>query len=145
MIANRDRLFPASDDTRWSGDTAWMTSAVEALVSWLDDPDIDRAAALEVAIRRRPAAALLRRTDHAKAVVSKLTTRITADPERLGPRHPAVIALRLGNVLPVDLAGEVLAQGTLTVDQEVEILEGLRRDHDPVTVLEIGRDVPHAV
>ena len=145
LMANRDRLFPASADTRWPGDTAWMTSAAEALVSWLDDPDIDRTTALEAAFVVAWQLHARGETDAAKAVLSNLTTRITADPERLGLRHLALIALRSGNVLPPDLAREVLGQGTLTVDQEVEILEGLRRDHAPATVLEIGRDVPDAV
>ena len=144
LIAHCNRLFPAGDDNRWSGDTAWMMSASAALVSWLDDPDIDRAAALEVAFVVAWQLHSAGETDGAKAVVSKLATRITADPNRFGLQHLAVMALRLGNVLPVDLAAEVLAQGTLTADQEVEVLEGLRRDHDPATVLDVGRDAPGA-
>ena len=144
LIANRDRLFPASDDNRWSGDTAWMTSAAEALVSWLDDPDIDRAAALEVAFVVAWQLHDSGETDDAKAVLSGLAARINADPNRHGLQHLALMALRLGNVLPVDLAAEVLGQGTLTVDQEVEVLEGLQGDHDPATVLAVGREVPRA-
>ena len=139
LIANRDRLFPVSGDNRWSGDTAWMTSAAEALVSWLDDPDIDRPAALEVAFVVAWQLHASGETDAAKAVLSKLATQINADPDRLGLQHLAVMALRLGNVLPVDLAGEVLAQGTLTMDQEVEVLEGLQRDHNAASVLAVGR------
>ena len=142
LIANRDRLFPVSDENRWSGDTAWMTSAAEALVSWVDDPDIDRAAALEVAFVVAWQLHDSGETDDAKAVLSGLAARINADPNRLGLQHLALMALRLGNVLPVDLAAEVLGQGTLTVDQEVEVLEGLQRDHDPATVLAVGREVP---
>ena len=142
LIANRDRLFPASDDNRWSGDTAWMTSAAEALVSWVDDPDIDRAAALEVAFVVAWQLHDSGETDDAKAVLSKLAARINADPNRHGLQHLALMALRVGNVLPVDLAAEVLGQGTLTVDQEAEVLNGLQRDHDPATVLAVGREVP---
>ncbi len=144
LIAHRDRLFRAGDGNRWSGDTAWMTSAADALVSWLDDPDIDRAAALEVAFVVAWELHSAGETDDARAVVSRLAARITADPDRLGLQHLAMMALRLGNVLPVDLAAEVLAQGTLAVDQEVEVLEGLQRDHDAATVLDVGRDAPGA-
>ncbi len=144
LIAHHERLFPAADDNRWSGDTDWMARAADALVSWLDDPDIDRAAALEVAFVVAWQLHSAGETVVAKAVVSKLATRITADPNRLGLQHLALMALRLGNVLPVDLAAEVLAQGMLTVDQEVEILAGLQRDHDPATVLDVGRDAPGA-
>ena len=142
LIANRDRLFPVSDENRWSGDTAWMTRAAEALVSWVNDPDIDRAAALEVAFVVAWQLHDSGETDDAKAVLSRLAARINADPNRLGLQHLALMALRLGNVLPVDLAAEVLGQGVLTVDQEVEVLEGLQRDHDPATVLAVGREVP---
>ena len=144
LIARHDRLFPAAGDNRWSGDTDWMARAADALVSWLDDPDIDRAAVLEVAFVVAWQLHNAGDTVDAKAVVSRLATRITADPGRLGLQHLAVMALRLGNVLPVDLAAEVLAQGTLAVDQEVEVLQGLQRDHDAATVLDVGRHAPGA-
>ena len=45
----------------------------------------------------------------------------------------------MGNALPTELATQALASGTLTIDQEVEVLEGIQLNNDPAAVLEVGR------
>ena len=77
--------------------------------------------------------------DHAQAVVAKLANEITTDPSRLGLPHLVLMALRVGNTLPPELAAEALAQGNLSVEQEGELIEGLKLANDPATALQAGR------
>ena len=49
------------------------------------------------------------------------------------------MALRVGNTLPPELAAEALAQGNLSVEQEGELIEGLKLANDPATALQAGR------
>ena len=116
-----------------------MTTAADALVSWLDDADLDRASVLEAAFVVAWQLHSRGEDDPAKAVVEALADKITADPKRLGLDHLVLMALRVGNALPPDLAAEVIAQGNLRVEQEVELIEGLQRANDPATALRVGR------
>ena len=139
MILRRERPFPASSEHYWSGDVAWMATVADALVAWLDDPGLDHAAVLEAGFVVAWQLHSRGEHDHARAIVAKLATRITADPKRRGLQHLVLMALRVGNAMPPELAAEALAQGNLGVEQEVEIIEGLRRANDPATVLQVGR------
>ena len=139
LILRRERPFPTEGEHRWPGDVAWMTAAGDAMVSWLDDPSLDRAGVLEAAFVLTWQLHSRGEDGHARAIVSKLADRITADPNRLGLQHLVLMALRVGNVLPPELAAEALAQGNLSVEQEVEIIEGLRQAGDPATALQVGR------
>ena len=139
LILRRERPFPADSDHHFPGDVAWMTTAADALVSWLDDADLDRAVVLEAAFVVAWQLHSRGEDDHAKAVVAALADKITADPKRLGLDHLVLMALRVGNALPPDLAAEALAQGNLRVEQEVELIEGLQRASDAATALRVGR------
>ncbi|MDE0191559.1 MAG: hypothetical protein OXQ90_09400, partial [Gammaproteobacteria bacterium] len=139
LILRRERPFPADSDHYFPGDVAWMTTAADALVSWLDDADLDRANVLEAAFVVAWQLHTRGEDDHAKAVVAALADKITADPNRLGLDHLVLMALRVGNALPPDLAAEALAQGNLRVEQEVEVIEGLQRANDAATALRVGR------
>ena len=139
LILRRERAFPAASEHRWAGDVAWMTSAADILVSWLDDPAADRAGALEAAFVVAWQLDARGEHDRARSVVSKLADRITADPQRAGLQHLVLMALRVGNPLPPELAAETLAQGRLSVEQQVEVIEGLQRANDSATALAVGR------
>ncbi len=139
LILRRERPFPAEAEHHWPGDVAWMTAAGDAMVSWLDDPGLDRAGVLEAAFVVAWQLHSRGEDDRARRIVSKLADRITADPSRLGLQHLVLMALRVGNALPPELAAEALAQGNLSVEQEVEIIEGLERASDPATALRVGR------
>ena len=139
LILRRERPFPAAPENHFPGDVAWMTAAADALVAWLDDPDLDRAGVLEAAFVVAWQLHARGEADHAKAVVSKLASSITADPKRLGLQHLVMMSLRVGNALPPELAAEALAQGNLSVEQEVEVIEGLRDANDAATALTVGR------
>ncbi|MCY3839159.1 MAG: tetratricopeptide repeat protein, partial [Gammaproteobacteria bacterium] len=139
LILRRERPFPADSDRRFQGDVAWMTTAADAMVSWLDDGDLDRAGVLEAAFVVAWQLHSRGEGDHAKAVVAALADKITADPRRLGLDHLVLMALRVGNALPPDLAADALAQGNLRVEQEVELIEGLQRANDAATALRVGR------
>ncbi len=140
LILRRERPFPADPAHHFPGDVAWMTTAADALVSWLDDADLDRANVLEAAFVVAWQLHSRGEGDHAKAVVAALADKITADPKRLGLDHLVLMALRVGNTLPPDLAAEALAQGNLRVEQEVELIEGLERANDAATALRVGRE-----
>ena len=139
LILRRERPFPADSAHHFPGDVAWMTTAANALVSWLDDAGVDRAGVLEAAFVVAWQLHSRGEDDHAKAVVAALADKITADPKRLGLDHLVLMALRVGNALPPDLAAEALAQGNLRVEQEVEVIEGLQRANDAATALRVGR------
>ena len=139
LVLRRERPFPAESDHHFPGDVVWMTTAADAMVSWLDDPGLDRASVLEAAFVVAWQLHARGEADHAQAVVAQLASKITADPKRLGLEHLALMALRVGNTLPPELAAEVLAQGNLSVEQEVELIEGLKRTNDPATALSTGR------
>ena len=139
LILRRERPFPAKPEHRWPGDVAWMAAAADAMVGWLDDPALDRADVLEAAFVVAWQLHSRGEHNHAKDIVSKLADRVTADPNRLGLQHLVLMALRVGNVLPPELAAEALAQGGLNVEQQVDIIEGLHRGNDPATALTIGR------
>ncbi len=139
LILRRERPFPVEAEHHWPGDVAWMTAAADAMVSWLDDPDLDRADVLESAFVVAWQLHSRGENDQAKEIVSKLADRITADPNRLGLQHLVLMALRVGNALPPELAAEALAHGNLSVEQEVEIIEGLEHASDPATALRVGR------
>ncbi|MDE0419813.1 MAG: tetratricopeptide repeat protein [Gammaproteobacteria bacterium] len=139
LILHRERPFPTDADHHFPGDVAWMTTAANALVSWLDDADLDRAGVLEAAFVVAWQLHSRGEDDRAKAVVAALADKITADPKRLGLDYLVLMALRVGNALPPDLAAEVLAQGNLRVEQEVELIEGLQRANDAATALRVGR------
>ena len=116
-----------------------MAADDDAMVSWLDDPDLDRASVLEAAFVVAWQLHSRGEDDRAQAVVAQLASKITADPKRLGLEHLALMALRVGNALPPELATETLAQGNLSVEQEVELIEGLKQANDPATALQAGR------
>ena len=139
LILRRERPFPADSAHHFPGDVAWMTNAANALVSWLDDAGVDRAGVLEAAFVVAWQLHSRGEDDHAKAVVAALADKITADPKRLGLDHLVLMALRVGNALPPDLAAEALVQGNLRVEQEVELIEGLQRANDAATALRVGR------
>ena len=139
LILRRERPFPAASENQFPGDVAWMTAAADALLAWLDDPELDRASVLEAAFVVAWQLHERGEADHAKAVVSKLAGNITADPKRLGPQHLVMMSLRVGNALPPDLAANALAKGNLSVEQEVEVIEGVRHANDPATALATGR------
>ena len=139
LILRRERPFPSDPENQFPGDVAWMTAAADALVAWLDHPDLDRAGVLEAAFVVAWQLHARGEADHARAVVSKLASNITADPKRLGLQHLVMMSLRVGNALPPELAAEALAQGNLSVEQEVEVIEGLRDANDPATALTVGR------
>ncbi|MYF30795.1 MAG: tetratricopeptide repeat protein [Gammaproteobacteria bacterium] len=139
LILRRERPFPADSAHHFPGDVAWMTTAANALVSWLDDAGVDRAGVLEAAFVVAWQLHSRGEDDRAKAVVAALADKITADPKRLGLDHLVLMALRVGNALPPGLAAEALAQGNLRVEQEVELIEGLRRANDAATALRVGR------
>ncbi len=139
LILHRERPFPAEPEHYWSGDVAWMATVADALISWLDDPELDRGAMLETAFVVAWQLHSRGEQERARAVVSKLADRVTADPKRLGLQHLVLMALRVGNPLPPELAAEALAQGNLSVEQEVEIIEGLQHASDPATALQVGR------
>ena len=139
LILRRERPFPADSAHHFPGDVAWMTTAADALVSWLDHADLDRASVLEAAFVVAWQLHSRGEDDRAKAVVASLADKITTDPKRLGLDHLVLMALRVGNALPPDLAAEALAQGNLRLEQEVELIEGLQRANDPATALRVGR------
>ena len=139
LILRRERLFPANAEDRWTGDVAWMNEAADALITWLDDPNLDRAAILEAAFVVAFQLAAAGESDDAKAIVSNLATEIMADDDHLGLGHLVLMALHVGNALPTELATQALASGTLTIEQEAEVLEGIQRTNDPAAVLEVGR------
>ncbi len=139
LILHRERAFPAGTEHHWSGDVAWMATAADALISWIDDPELDRAAILEAAFVVAWQLHSRGEQEHARAVVSELADRITVDPKRLGLQHLVLMALRVGNPLPPELAADALAQGNLSVEQEVEIIEGLQHASDSATALRVGR------
>ena len=139
LVLRRERPFPAESDDHFPGDVTWMTAAADAMVSWLDDPGLDRASVLEAAFVVAWQLHSRGEDDRAQAVVAQLASKITADPKRLGLEHLALMALRVGNALPPELAAETLAQGNLSVEQEVELIEGLKQANDPATALQAGR------
>ena len=139
LVLRRERPFPAESDHHFPGDVAWMAVAANAMVSWLDDPGLDRASVLEAAFVVAWQLHARGEDDRAQAVVVQLASKITADPKRLGLEHLALMALRVGNTLPPELAAEALAQGNLSVEQEVELIEGLKQANDPATALQAGR------
>ena len=139
LILRRERPFPSDRENQFPGDVTWMTAAVDAMFAWLDDPDLDQAGVLEAAFVVAWQLHARGEAGHAKAVVSKLAGRITADPKRLGLQHLVMMSLRVGNALPPELAAEALAQGNLSVEQEVEVIEGLRDANDAATALTVGR------
>ena len=139
LILRRERPFPADSAHHFPGDVAWMTTAADAMVSWLDDADLDRAGVLEAAFVVAWQLHSRGEDDRAKAVVAALADKITADPKRLGLDHLVLMALRVGNALPPGLAAEALGQGNLRVEQEVELIEGLQRANDAATALRVGR------
>ena len=139
LILRRERPFPATAENHFPGDVTWMAAAADALVAWLGDPDLDRAGVLEAAFVVAWQLHARGEADHAKAVVSKLADNITADPERLGLQHLVMMSLRVGNALPPELAAEALAKGDLSVEQEVEVIQGVRDANDPATALATGR------
>ena len=49
------------------------------------------------------------------------------------------MALRVGNPLPPELAADALAQGNLSVEQQVEIIEGLQHASDSATARRVDR------
>ena len=139
LILRRERPFPAAPENQFPGDVAWMTAAADALLAWVDDPDLDRAGVLEAAFVVAWQLHARGEADHAKAVASKLAGSITADPKRLGLQHLVMMSLRVGNALPPELAAEALAKGDLSVEQEVEVIKGVRAANDPATALATSR------
>ena len=139
LILRRARPFPSQPEHRFPGDLAWMSTAAEAMISWLDDTDLDRANVLEAAFVVAWQLHARGEYDHAKAVVAKLTDAVAADPKRLGLAHLVPMALHVGNALPPELAAEALALGNLRADQEVALLEALAGANGPDTALKAGR------
>ena len=139
LILRRERPFPAKSEHRFTGDVPWMTTAADALTAWLDDPDQDRAAVLEAAFVVAWQLHSRGEHDRARAVVAKLAGRITADPQKTGLQHLVRLSLRIGNALPPAVAAEALAKGNLSVEQEVEVIEGVRDANDAATALRVGR------
>ena len=139
LILRRERLFPADPESRWPGDVRWMTQAAEALVSWLDDTDINEAGALEVAFTIVWQLNAGGEVEASTAVLEKIGAWIPTDEDRPGLRYLARMALKLDAAIPLALATEILAEGILGVGEEVQLLQALARHNDPAAVLAVGR------
>lgn len=133
LILYRERLFPSTPDSRWPGYLDWMTEAAEAFISWLDDPAIDATSTLEAALVIAWQLHRAGEADRARDILAKIAARVAAEESRPGLHYLAQMAVILGVTLPTEVAREVLEQGVLTVDGEVETLRRLAINHDAAT------------
>ena len=139
LILYRERLFPSTPENRWPGDVAWMTRAAETLVDWLDDLTIDATSTVEAALTVAWQLHLAGEAGAAKNVVEMIAARIATEEGKPGLHHLARMGVRLGAALPREIAKEALAQGVLTMADEIEMLRQLAATHDAATMLAIGR------
>ena len=139
LIVYRERLFPSAPENRWPGDVAWMTRAAETLVDWLDDLTIDATSTVEAALTVAWQLHLAGEADPAKNVLEKIAARVATEESKPGLHHLARMGVRLGATLPREVATEALAQGVLTMADEIEMLRQLAATHDAATTLAIGR------
>ncbi|MDE0442765.1 MAG: hypothetical protein OXL38_11655 [Gammaproteobacteria bacterium] len=139
LILRRERLFPATAENGWPGDVHWMTQTADALVTWLDDVDLDESGVLETVLVVVWQLNARGETEAGKAVLDKIAAWMLTDENPHNLRYLARVALELDTPIPLALATRILAEGTLTAAEEVKLLEALVRDNDPAAVLAAGR------
>ncbi|MCY3623773.1 MAG: hypothetical protein OXH68_18955 [Gammaproteobacteria bacterium] len=140
VINGRERIFPAESEHVWPGAAEWTRTAAAAMRDWLDDADVDPVRAREmlfVAAWQLNAAGEI---EAARDVVAILGTELDAEPhvDPVELRDFALLALKIGTPLPVELAVEVAAGGTLSARQEAGLVRELGGE-DAAGALRAGR------
>ena len=140
LVHGRERIFPAESDEAWPGAADWMQTALRAMQGWLDDEDVDRANIRELLFVMAWQLGEADQGDTARQVLGVLARELAAetDPDPLELKNLALMSLRLGSALPVDLAVAAVSAGTLSTDQEVRLVRELAGS-DALAALRTGR------
>ena len=142
LVLRRERIFPTRKQDVWDGSGRWTERAAEAMMGWLDEPQLVASGALDAVLL---AAWQLRGADAeeaARAVFAQAAAKldgVAAPPRASDLRLLALMALHLESALPLGLAEAALRRGIFTAAQEAAFLRYLAAHADAEATLRAGK------
>ncbi len=144
LVNLRERIFPSQqDEEAW---TSWQQEAADAIFSSLDQDDSNSDSALETVFLIAYQLDKAGQSEVARKLVNEAAGWIASNRQSIGAvsmQNLSVSALHIGVALPSELTREILAQGGLTVEQEVSLIAALAESGDTETALEVGRSADY--
>lgn len=142
LVLRRERIFPTRKQDVWDGSGRWTERAAEAMMGWLDEPQLVASGALDAVLlaawQLRGAGA----EEAARAVFAQAAAKLdgaAAPPRASDLRLLALTALHLESALPLGLAEAALRRGIFTAAQEAAFLRYLAAHADAEATLRAGK------
>ena len=142
LVLRRERIFPTRKQDVWDGSDRWTERAAQAMIGWLDEPQLVASGALDAVLlaawQLRGAGA----EEAARAVFAQAAAKLdgaAAPPRASDLRLLALTALHLESALPLGLAEAALRWGIFTAAQEAAFLRYLAAHADAEATLRAGK------